>query len=127
MAEYRDPSVTLDPFLALGSIKWMSVYTISDIQVHDWDKYREYVKRTRAIAEKYGGRYHIRGGEITVVAGNWRPNRLIVIEFPSKEALENFRTCPEYQPVADIRKSASTMISSIVVEGYDGATDNIGA
>ena len=61
-----------------------------------------------------------------MVAGDWKPNRLIVIEFPSMEALEKFRTSPDYQLVAEIRKSASTLISSIIVEGYDGETDNIG-
>ena len=40
----------------------MSVYVISDIKVHDWDKYQEYVRKTRPIIESYGGRYHIRGG-----------------------------------------------------------------
>ena len=104
----------------------MSVYTISDIQVTNWEKYEDYVMKTRAIAEKFGGKYHIRGGAIKVVAGDWKPNRLIVIEFPSIDALGQFRDSPEYQPVAEIRKSASNLISSIIVEGYDGRSDNIG-
>lgn len=103
----------------------MSVYVISDIKVHDLQKYEEYVQNVRPIVESYGGRYHIRGGEATVKVGDWKPNRLVVIEFPSNEQLEKFRTSPEYQPVADIRKSASEMISSIVVEGYDGHTNNV--
>ena len=103
----------------------MSVYVISDIKVHDWDKYQQYVKKTRPIVESYGGRYHIRGGEVTVRVGDWKPNRLIVIEFPSKEQLEKFATSAEYQSVAALRKSASTSISSIVGEGYDGLQDNI--
>ena len=40
----------------------MSVYVISDIKVHDWDKYQEYVGQVRPIVESFGGRYHIRGG-----------------------------------------------------------------
>ena len=97
----------------------MSFYSISDIKVHDWDKYQEYVGKVRSIVESYGGRYHVRGGEITVNAGDWKPNRLIIIEFPSKEKMAAF------QPVAAIRKSASELISSIVVEGFDGETNNI--
>lgn len=103
----------------------MSVYVISDIKVHDWDKYQEYVRKARPIVESYEGRYHIRGGQVTVKVGDWQPNRLVVIEFPSKEHLEKFGASPEYQPIAAIRESASTSISSIVVEGYDGQTDNI--
>ena len=104
----------------------MSVFSISDIRVENWDKYEEYVAKTRGIVESYGGKYHVRGGKITVNAGDWQPNRLIVIEFPSLEDMAKFREAPEYQPVAAIRKSASTMISNITVEGYDGETDNIG-
>ena len=103
----------------------MSVYSISDIKVHDWEKYQEYVRRTRPIIESYGGRYHIRGGEITVRVGDWKPNRLVVIEFPSKEQMQKFASSPEYQPVAAIRKSAADTVSSVLVEGYDGKEDNI--
>ncbi len=103
----------------------MAVYIISDFEVHDWEKYQEYVRRTRPIIESYGGRYHIRGGKITVKIGDWKPNRLVVIEFPSQEQLKKFAASPEYQPVAAIRESAANTVSSIVVEGYDGKTDNI--
>ena len=103
----------------------MSFYSISDIKVHDWEKYQEYVGKVRPIVESYGGKYHVRGGEITVNAGDWKPNRLIIIEFPSLEKMAEFRDAPEYQPVAAIRKSASEMISSIVVEGFDGQTNNV--
>ena len=103
----------------------MSVYVISDIKVHDWDRYQEYVRKTRPIVESHGGRYHIRGGEVDVRAGDWKPDRLIVIEFPSKEHMEKFGSSAEYQPVAAIRESAATTVSVVAVDGYDGKTDNI--
>lgn len=103
----------------------MSVYSISDIRVHDPEKYKEYVGKVREIVESYGGHYHVRGGDVTVKVGDWKPSRLIIIEFPSKDRMAAFGASPEYQPVADIRKSASTMVSSIVVEGFDGECNNI--
>ena len=103
----------------------MSVYVITDIKVHDWDRYQEYVGRTRPIVERHGGRYHVRGGEVDVRAGDWEPDRLVVIEFPSKEDMDRFGASAEYQPVAAIRESAATTVSVVVVEGYDGQTDNI--
>ena len=42
----------------------MAVYSISSINVKDWDKYQEYMKHVPAIIEQYGGRYLVRGGEI---------------------------------------------------------------
>lgn len=105
----------------------MSVYSISDIKVHDPEKYEQYVNQVGPIVESYGGRYHVRGGDITVRGGNWAPNRLVIIEFPSMGQLQKFGSSTEYQPVADIRKSASEMISSVVVEGYDGQNNNVRA
>ena len=45
----------------------MAVYSISSINVKDWDKYQEYMKHVPAIIEQYGGRFLVRGGEIIAV------------------------------------------------------------
>ena len=105
----------------------MSVYSISDISVHDPEKYGEYVNQVRAIVESYGGRYQVRGGDITIRAGDWTPNRLVIIEFPSLDRLKEYVSSPEYPTVAEIRKSASEMISSVIVEGYDGENNSVRA
>ncbi len=44
--------------------KKMSVYSISSINVKDWDAYAEYMKLVPAVIKKYGGKYLVRGGEI---------------------------------------------------------------
>ena len=35
----------------------MSVYSISSINVKDWDAYAEYMKLVPAVIKKYGGKY----------------------------------------------------------------------
>ena len=105
----------------------MSVYIITDIKVNDWDAYEAYVARTRPIVESYGGRYHVRGGEVTVRLGDWKPNRLIIIDFPSADDAAKFGNSPEYAPVKKIRETAADTLSSVMVEGYDGKSDNIGS
>ena len=37
--------------------KKMSVYSISSINVKDWDAYAEYMKLVPAVIKKYGGKY----------------------------------------------------------------------
>jgi uncharacterized protein (DUF1330 family) len=47
---------------------------------------------------KYGGRYHVRGGNIRAL-GNWKPERIIIIEFPSEENIHIWLKSPEYSSI----------------------------
>lgn len=94
----------------------MSVYSISSIEVKDWDAYEDYMKKVPSIIEKYGGKYIVRGGEIYSDNTSWEPKRIVILEFPTLENLNNFRDSEDYKPVAAIRLRASTS-ESFVVEG----------
>ncbi len=104
-----------------------SVYIITEIDVHDPDRYEDYRKQVALLIEQHGGRYLVRSGatslgnepaaRIVSPEGNWLPDRIIVLEFPSRTHLERFVTDPEYKRVAAIRQAAATT-RSIVVEGY---------
>ena len=39
-----------------------------------------------AVVEKFGGRYLVRGGAHEVLEGDWRPTRLVVLEFAMPSA-----------------------------------------
>jgi len=95
----------------------MSIYVILDIDVHDEEKYLEYQKQVPAIIQKHGGRYSVRGGNI-IALGEWKPERIVVIEFPSLEKLQTFISCPEYEPVKRIRDESATS-RIIAVEGCE--------
>jgi len=47
----------------------VAVYLILNIEVTDADTYGDYVKQAPATVEQYGGRYLVRGGEVTHVSG----------------------------------------------------------
>lgn len=94
----------------------MSVYMIIEIEIKDEELYAEYVERVREVVVKQGGRYLVRGGQVTPLSGNWNPERIIIIEF---ETIEHLRTCfgsEEYRELAPLREK-STLGRSIVVEG----------
>ena len=97
----------------------MSAYIVVDIAVHDMDKYKEYVAVAPGFVEKHGGKYIVRGGDVHVAEGTWKPERFVVVEFPSKENAEAFLQDPAYQAVAKIRH-ASTTSNLLVVEGFSG-------
>ena len=95
----------------------MSVYVILDIEIHDEEKYAEYKRQVPPIIEKYGGRYVVRGGPV-VALDDWKPGRIVILEFSDRDQLQAFVSSPEYQPVLKIRNEATTS-KVIVVEGYE--------
>jgi len=94
----------------------MSAYVIVDITVNDPARYEEYKKMTPASLAAYGGRFIVRGGAVTVLEGDVRPGRTVVVEFPSVERARSWWDSPEYRPAKALRQaSASTRM--ILVDG----------
>jgi len=61
----------------------MPAYVIADVTVTDATSMEEYRKQVPATIAKYGGRYLVRGGAHEALEGEWKPNRLVLHEFPS--------------------------------------------
>jgi len=97
----------------------MSAFLVVDITVHDPEMYKEYVSKAPPFIEKYGGVYRVRGGEVVTLEGTWSPQRLVVVEFPSREQAEAFVADSGYQSVAAIRHQAATT-NMIIAEGWPG-------
>ena len=96
----------------------MAVYGILDVDIKDPEKYKEYMALAGPIIEAAGGRYLVRGGTHKVIEGNWNPTRLVVVEFPTKEALEGFYYSDAYQEAKAVRLSCSET-NMVSVEGFD--------
>ena len=94
----------------------MVAYIIVDSEILDPAKYEEYKKLTPQAIAKHGGRFLVRGGQSVVLEGEWRPNRVVVIEFPSLEAARNFYTSVEYTAARRARAGAARM-DMIAVDG----------
>ena len=94
----------------------MVAYIIVDSEILDPAKYEEYKKLTPQAIAKHGGRFLVRGGQAVVLEGDWRPNRVVVIEFPSLEAARNFYTSVEYTAARRARAGAARM-DMIAVDG----------
>jgi uncharacterized protein (DUF1330 family) len=94
----------------------MAAYVIVDIEVKDPVLYEDYRKRAAQTVLAHGGRYVVRGGKAETLEGEWRPNRIVVLEFPSVEKAKEWWGCQEYQDVMKLRH-ASARTKMIVVEG----------
>jgi len=94
----------------------MPAYVIADIEVKDPQAYREYVARVPATVEPFGGRFVVRGGGHETLEGEWKPGRLVVLEFPSTDHARRWYASPEYAAVMAIRHRTSEG-SLVLVEG----------
>ena len=95
----------------------MSAYLLIDITVKDKAPYMQYIEKARPIVENYGGEYIIRGGAVTPLFGDWLPERIILIKFPSKETIEKCFSSKEYLEIKHLREN-STITKSVILEGF---------
>jgi len=95
----------------------MSIYMIIEITVKDKKKYAEYIEKAQPIIERFNGEYLVRGGKITSLSGNWSPERIVVLKFPSKDDFKNCFSSKEYEEIAPLRE-CSAESKAILVEGY---------
>jgi uncharacterized protein (DUF1330 family) len=86
----------------------MKAFLVLDFAIRDLRGFLPYVAAIPAFIEKHGGRYVIQGAEPTVIEGNWAPERLVVIEFPSRENATAFLKDPDVQPLFALRHRTTT-------------------
>ncbi len=96
----------------------MPVYLIGDVAVKDPAAYEQYRNRIGDLIARHGGEYVVRGGDIEVIAGDWRPNRLIILRFPNKNSVRAYLDDPVFHKLTELRQQA--LVSRIVmVEGVE--------
>ena len=86
----------------------MPAYLIAEIEVTDPETYEEYRRQVAATVERHGGRFLVRGGAIHGLEGEWKPKRLVVIEFPDADRLREWYSSAEYDRLKRIRQRSST-------------------
>jgi uncharacterized protein (DUF1330 family) len=97
----------------------MPAFIIASVQVTNPDGYQEYSAQVPATLEKHGGRFDVRGGTLEPLeGGDWFTPRLVVLEFPDREAARRWYESDEYQRILPIRQANSTG-KLVLVEGYE--------
>jgi uncharacterized protein (DUF1330 family) len=94
----------------------MPAYFIAEIDVQDAAAFEAYRAQVPAAIARYGGRYLARGGKTETLEGDWRPPRIVLLEFPSLEQAHAFYASPEYAPLKALRLR-STRSRLLLVEG----------
>ena len=94
----------------------MPAYVVVSIEVHDPERYAEYIERAPATVANHGGRYLVRNGEREALEGEWDLKRFVILEFPTYEAAKAWYESEDYAPVMAIRHATATS-HMVVTEG----------
>ena len=94
----------------------MSAYVIVEVSIHDYKDYEEYKKLTPAAIAAFDGKFVVRGGKTTSLEGDWEPERIVVLEFPSAERASEWWHSEMYTKAKVIRQRAAKT-KMIIVEG----------
>lgn len=94
----------------------MTAYVIVDIDVHDPVGYEEYKRLAPAAVELYGGKYIARGGKTETLEGDWKPSRLVILQFESSEQAKKWLNSEEYREARAMRLK-TTKSQMVIIEG----------
>ncbi len=93
-----------------------SAYIIANVKVTDPAQYDEYRRLSTLAMQAHGAEVCVRGGPVDVLEGDWRPDRLVVLKFPSVEKARAFNASAEYSAARHAREGAALM-RMVLVEG----------
>lgn len=93
----------------------MSAFLFLDTKIKDPQAYETYKALAKPIAEKFGGVYRVRGGDLDIVESTlWTPTRIVIIEFPDTTSARAFIDSEEYSTVKPIRAANADSTAFIV-------------
>jgi uncharacterized protein (DUF1330 family) len=94
----------------------MSAYVIVETDITDPEQYEQYKAASPGAVASGGGRFVVRGGELAVLEGDWKPTRLVVLEFEDLDAARRWYDSPEYQEAKKLRDGAASL-RMVAVQG----------
>ena len=93
-----------------------SAYILANVDVTDPQQYEQYRKLSTIAMQAHGAEVCVRGGKVDVLEGDWTPNRVVLLKFPTAEAARAFYDSPEYAAAKAARQGAAVM-RMVLIEG----------
>jgi uncharacterized protein (DUF1330 family) len=95
----------------------MKAYVIAAETVNGEAMFDAYRKEVPATLVPFGGSFIARGGRLTTLEGEWPHPRLVVIEFPSRDAAEAWYASEAYKKIISLRHKSSVGNLLVIVDG----------
>lgn len=96
----------------------MAAYFILTHTITDLERYRnEYIPQVLPFIAKHGGEIIVASPDAEPLQGN--PEKgVVILQFPSEEAVRDFVNDPDYQPAKELRKSVTTNANAVLAPKF---------
>ena len=94
----------------------MKAYLVLDLAINDLAGFSAYIAAIPAHIARHDGKYIVQGVEPTCIEGDWKPQRMVIIEFPERSNAEAFLSDPTIQDLFRVRH-ATTTSKLVLVDG----------
>ena len=92
-------------------------YLIVEMQITDPEQYKQYMAAAPAVVKSFGGEYLVRGGRHETLEGDWQPDRVALLRFPSYEQAKAFYDSDYRVNTKPLREGATAYFNMVLVEG----------
>ena len=96
----------------------MPAYVIVETNITDPEQYQQYKDASPHAVAAGGGQFLVRGGELTVLEGDWHPSRLVMLEFEDLAAAKRWYESEVYQDAKQLREGAAHL-RMVAVQGVE--------
>jgi len=93
-----------------------SAYILANVDVKDPAAYEEYKRLSTLAMKAHGAEVCVRGGATEVLEGDWTPDRVVLLKFPSVEKAKAFYASTEYRAAIEARRNIAVM-RMVLIEG----------
>lgn len=88
----------------------MRAYVVSRVKLSNLDAMRRYMAEAPATVTAFGGRYLVRGNAVEALEGAWEHDRMVVVEFPDRDAALAWYRSAEYRPLRELRQQSAEAV-----------------
>jgi uncharacterized protein (DUF1330 family) len=93
----------------------MTAFIIGQMQIHNRDWMGEYFSKIPAVVDQHSGKFLVRGGNPESMEGDDAlPDAAFIIEFPDRSFAKGFWRSKEFQELAVLRRTGSTLNAVLV-------------
>jgi uncharacterized protein (DUF1330 family) len=101
-------------------------YVLGGHIMRDMERFKPYAEAVPDVVKSFGGRFLARGGKVTPLAGEFVPERVVLIEFPTADDALGFYISDRYAPLLKIRL-ATTEARLIILSRAGGLPKQVRA
>jgi len=94
----------------------MTVYVVGQLDVTDRDAYDRYRARFKGVLEKFDGRLLAGDDHPTIIEGDWKRDKIVLLSFADEMAFHRFWQSADYQEIVKDRH-AGTHADILLVKG----------